>query len=134
MRISDWSSDVCSSDLISIAVEEAKFGFTEVRIGVAPAVISVMCLSKLRTADARATFLRGHRFSAVEAAEMGLINAAVPADRLDSEVDAIVDALLAAAPGGLAAAQELLARVPPLRPAEALEGTSTMSGQPFTTT
>src|SRR3546814_20844834 len=82
----------------SIAVEEAKFGFTEVRIGVAPAVISVMCLSKLRTADARATFLRGHRFSAVEAAEMGLINAAVPADRLDSEVDAIVDDLLAAAP------------------------------------
>src|SRR3546814_19943028 len=75
---------------ISIAVEEAKFGFTEVRIGVAPAVISVMCLSKLRTADARATFLRGLRFSAVEAAEMGLINAAVPADRLASEVHAIV--------------------------------------------
>ena len=44
---------------ISIAHEDAKFGFTEVRIGVAPAVISVVCLPKLRTADARATFLRG---------------------------------------------------------------------------
>ena len=67
---------------ISVAVEDAKFGFTEVRIGVAPAVISVVCLPKLRTSDARATFLRGQRFTAVEAAEMGLINAAVPADRL----------------------------------------------------
>jgi methylglutaconyl-CoA hydratase len=118
---------------ISVAVEDAKFGFTEVRIGVAPAVISVVCLPKLRTADARATFLRGQRFSAVEAAEMGLINAAVPADRLDAEVDAIVDDLLAAAPGGLAAAKELLARVPQLGTEEAFAWTSKMSAQLFTT-
>src|SRR3546814_11442427 len=85
---------------ISIAVEEAKFGFTEVRIGVAPAVISVMCLSKLRPADARATFLRGHRFSAVEAAEMGLIHAAGPADRPDSEFAALVSPLTHAPPTG----------------------------------
>jgi methylglutaconyl-CoA hydratase len=118
---------------ISVAVEDAKFGFTEVRIGVAPAVISVVCLPKLRTADARATFLRGHRFTAVEAAEMGLINAAVPAERLDAEVDAVVDDLLAAAPGGLRAAKELLARVPQLGTDEAFEWTSTMSAQLFTT-
>jgi len=118
---------------ISVAVEDAKFGFTEVRIGVAPAMISVVCLPKLRTADARATFLRGHRFSAVEAAEMGLINAAVPEDRLDAEVDAIVDDLLAAAPGGLAAAKELLARVPHLGTEEAFEWTSQVSAQLFTT-
>ena len=118
---------------VSVAVEDAKFGFTEVRIGVAPAVISVVCLPKLRTADARATFLRGHRFSAVEAAELGLINAAVPADRLDDEVDAVVDDLLAAGPGALAAAKELLARVPQLGTDEAFEWTSTMSAQLFTT-
>ena len=118
---------------ISVAVEDAKFGFTEVRIGVAPAVISVVCLPKLRTSDARATFLRGQRFTAVEAAEMGLINAAVPADRLDAEVDAIVDDLLAAAPGGLAAAKELLARVPQLGTDEAFAWTSKMSAQLFTT-
>ena len=118
---------------ISVAVEDAKFGFTEVRIGVAPAVISVVCLPKLRTADARATFLRGQRFTASEAAEMGLINAAVPADRLDAEVDAIVDDLLAAAPGGLAAAKELLARVPQLGTDEAFAWTSKMSAQLFTT-
>ena len=118
---------------ISVAVEDARFGFTEVRIGVAPAVISVVCLPKLRTADARATFLRGHRFSAVEAAEMGLINAAVPADRLDAEVDAIVDDLLTAAPGGLAAAKELLAQVPQLGTDEAFEWTSELSARLFTT-
>jgi methylglutaconyl-CoA hydratase len=118
---------------ISVAVEDAKFGFTEVRIGVAPAVISVVCLPKLATADARATFLRGQRFTAVEAAGMGLINAAVPADRLDAEVDAIVDDLLAAAPGGLAAAKELLARVPQLGTDEAFAWTSKMSAQLFTT-
>ncbi len=118
---------------ISVAVEDAKFGFTEVRIGVAPAVISVVCLPKLTTADARATFLRGQRFTAVEAAAMGLINAAVPADRLDAEVDAIVDDLLAAAPGGLAAAKELLARVPQLGTDEAFAWTSELSAQLFTT-
>ncbi len=118
---------------ISIAHEDAKFGFTEVRIGVAPAVISVVCLPKLRTADARATFLRGNRFSGREAAEMGLINAAVPPDRLDAEVDAVVDDLLAAAPGGLAAAKELLARVPQMSTDEAFAWTSQVSAQLFTT-
>ncbi|QGG94075.1 enoyl-CoA hydratase/isomerase family protein [Actinomarinicola tropica] len=118
---------------ISIAHEEAKFGFTEVRIGVAPAVISVVCLPKLRTADARATFLRGNRFSGKEAAEMGLINAAVPPERLDAEVDAVVDDLLAASPAGLAAAKELLARVPQLPTDEAFAWTSEMSARLFTT-
>ena len=118
---------------VSVAVEDATFGFTEVRIGVAPAVISVVCLPKLRTADARAAFLRGRRFSAVEAAEMGLINAAVPADRLDVEVDVVVDDLLAAAPGALAAAKRLLAEVPGLPTDEAFARTSQLSAELFTT-
>jgi methylglutaconyl-CoA hydratase len=80
---------------ISIAADDAKFGFTEVRVGVAPAVISVVCLPKLRSADARAAFLRGTRFPAAEAARIGLINSAVPAGRLDDEVAAAVDDLLA---------------------------------------
>ncbi|SUZ98433.1 uncharacterized protein METZ01_LOCUS51287, partial [marine metagenome] len=63
---------------ISIAVDDAKFGFTETRVGVAPAMISVVCLPKMRSADARAAFLRGNRFLAPEAARIGLINEAVP--------------------------------------------------------
>ena len=118
---------------VSVAVDDARFGFTEVRIGVAPAVISVVCLPKMRLADARAAFLRGNRFSAAEAAEMGLINVAVPSDRLDTTVDAVVGDLLAAAPGALAAAKELLAEVPQLPTDEAFSWTSELSARLFTT-
>ncbi|HYA67554.1 MAG TPA: enoyl-CoA hydratase-related protein, partial [Acidimicrobiales bacterium] len=43
---------------LSVAVDDATFGFTEVRVGVAPAMISVLCLPKLRAGDARAAILR----------------------------------------------------------------------------
>jgi methylglutaconyl-CoA hydratase len=118
---------------ISIAAEDAKFGFTEVRVGVAPAVISVVCLPKLRPADARAAFLRGRRFFAAEAAAMGLINAAVPADRLDDEVDAVVTDLLAGGPGAIAAAKRLLAEVPGTPVDEAFRWTGELSAQLFAT-
>ncbi len=118
---------------ISIAVDDAKFGFTEVRVGVAPAMISVLCLPKLSTADARAAFLRGHRFPAEEAARMGLINAAVPADRLDAEVAAVVADLMAGGPNALAAAKQLLADVPEMTVDEAFAWTSKLSADLFRT-
>jgi methylglutaconyl-CoA hydratase len=118
---------------ISVAVETARFGFTEVRVGVAPAVISVVCLPKLRPADARAAFLRGSRFTAVEAAAMGLINTAVPAERLDDEVDAVVGDLLAGSPSAIAAAKSLLERVPGQPVDEAFAETSALSARLFRT-
>src|SRR5437870_2696286 len=48
---------------ISLADDAARFGFTEVRIGVAPAIISVVCLPKLGRADALELFLSGERIS-----------------------------------------------------------------------
>lgn len=118
---------------ISVAVQDARFGFTEVRVGVAPAMISVLCLPKLRAADARAAFLRGHRFPATEAVRMGLINAAVPADRLDEEIQVIVSDILAGGPHALAAAKQLLAEVPEMTVDEALEWTSRLSADLFGT-
>jgi methylglutaconyl-CoA hydratase len=118
---------------VSVAVEGARFGFTEVRVGVAPAVISVVCLPKLRPADARAAFLRGSRFTAVEAAAMGLINAAVPAERLDEEVRAVVGDLLAGSPEAIAAAKRLLAEVPGTPVDEAFEWTAELSASLFAT-
>lgn len=97
---------------ISIATAESKFGFTEVRVGVAPAIISVICLPKMRRADAAAAFLRGNRFAAAEAARLGLINEALPADQLDARVDEVVADLELGAPGALAATKQLLAQVP----------------------
>jgi methylglutaconyl-CoA hydratase len=116
---------------ISIAAEDVMFGFTEVRIGVAPAVISVVCLPKMRPADARAAFLRGNRFPAVEAARMGLVNAAVPRGMLDAEVDAAIGDLLAGSPKAIAASKRLLAEVPSAPVEQAFRWTSEMSAQLF---
>jgi len=116
---------------ISVAVDDARFGFTEVRVGVAPAVISVVCLPKMTPADAASAFLRGNRLTAPEAARMGLINAAVPADRLDAEVAAVVDDLLAGGPAALAAAKSLLAEVPAMPVEEAFRWTGALSAGLF---
>jgi methylglutaconyl-CoA hydratase len=116
---------------ISVAVDHAKFGFTEVRVGVVPAMISVVCLPKMRLADARAAFLRGHRFAAAEAVRMGLVNSAVPADRLDDEIDAIVGDLLAGEPHAIAAAKQLIAVVPTMTEDEAFTWTAELSGRLF---
>ena len=116
---------------ISIAIEEAKFGFTEVRIGVAPAIISVVCLPKIRPADAREAFLRGKRFLAPEAVRMGLINAAVPVEELDAAVDAAVADLKAGGPEAIAAAKQLMARVPGMPIDEAFQWTGELSASLF---
>jgi len=116
---------------ISIAIEEAKFGFTEVRIGVAPAIISVLCLPKMRPSDASEAFLRGNRFSASEAANMGLINAAVPANELDATVEEVISDIKAGGPKAIAAAKQLTLRVPHMQIDEAFDWTSKLSASLF---
>jgi methylglutaconyl-CoA hydratase len=96
----------------SVAAAETRFGFTEVRIGVAPAIISAVCLPKLRRADALELFLSGERISAGRAAEVGLITHAVPAEELDGCLAALTAKLLAGGPSALAAAKQLVYRVP----------------------
>ncbi len=97
---------------LSVMVDEALLGFTEVRIGVAPAIISVVCLPKLRPADAMELFLTGERIPAARAAEVGLINRAVPADDLDVAVDDLVVKILRGGPNAIAASKRLVRRVP----------------------
>jgi methylglutaconyl-CoA hydratase len=116
----------------SVAVDDAKFGFTEVRLGLAPAMISVVCLPKMRPADARSAFLRGNRFPAQEAVRLGLINEAVPADQLDGAVDAIVGDLLLGGPEAIAANKQLLAQVPGMPAGEAFDWTAELSARLFT--
>lgn len=116
---------------IAVAADDVMFGFTEVRVGVAPAMISVVCLPKLRRVDAQSAFLRGNRFAAADAARMGLISAAVPAARLDAEVDAVVTDLLAGGPHAIAAAKQLLAVVPTMAEDEAFDWTADLSARLF---
>lgn len=120
----------CAMD-ISIATEEAKFGFTEVRVGVAPAIISTICLPKMRRADAAAAFLRGNRFLAPEAARLGLINEAVPGAELDARVGVVIDDLLLGAPNAVRAAKSVLNRIPTMPFDEALAWAEELSAELF---
>lgn len=99
---------------ISVIADDAKVGFTEVRIGAAPAMISVICLPKMRRADALELFLSGERISAARAVEVGLFNRTAPADRLDDAVADITDKLVRGGPNALAASKRLVRDVPEL--------------------
>lgn len=116
---------------ISIAADDVKFGFSEVRLGVAPAIISVVCLPKMRPGEAMEAFLRGHRFPAVRAAELGLINRAVPREELDAAVEEVLDDLRLGGPHALEAAKRLVREVPRLEPKEAFRWTAQLSAELF---
>ena len=116
---------------ISVAAASARFAFSEVRIGVAPAIISVVCLPKLRRADALQLFLTGERIDAAQAAAVGLITRAVPDADLDDAVAATVHALLAGAPGALAASKALVRDVPGMGREDAFAAMSELSASLF---
>ena len=116
---------------IAIAQDDVKFGFTEVRLGVAPAIISVVCLPKMRRGEALEAFLRGNRFSASKAAEYGLISRAVPAAELDAALDEVLADLRLGGPNALGYAKRLVYEVPTMKPNEAFAWTSDLSGRLF---
>ncbi|MFV2040039.1 MAG: enoyl-CoA hydratase/isomerase family protein [Acidimicrobiales bacterium] len=120
----------CALD-IAIADAEVKFGFTEVRLGVAPAIISVVCLPRMSRGQAMEAFLRGNRFPASQAADLGLISRAVPAEQLDAEVDAVVDDLVRGGPQALATAKRLVNEVPAMGQSDAFRFTSALSAELF---
>lgn len=93
---------------IAIAADDATFGFTEVKLGIIPAVISPYVLQKIGPSAARELFLTGSRFSAKRARRMGLIHKIVPESDLDSAVDECVQEVLSSAPGAIAAAKALI--------------------------
>lgn len=116
---------------ISIAAEDVKFGFSEVRLGLVPAIISVVCLPKMRRGDAMEAFLRGHRFPATRAAELGLINRAVPADELDAAVEEVLADLRKGGPNALGFCKRLVYEVPSMGQKEAFQWTTRLSGELF---
>ena len=72
---------------IAVAAEDAVFGFTEVKLGIIPAVISPFVLAKIGASHARALFLTGERFDAARAKAIGLVHEVVAADELDAAVE-----------------------------------------------
>lgn len=97
-------------DLV-IAADDAVFGFTEVKLGIVPAVISPFVLAKIGRSAARELFLTGARFSAARAKEIGLVHAVVPEAALDATVDERLEDVLAAGPDAVAAAKTLIRQV-----------------------
>lgn len=95
---------------IAICQDDVTFAFTESRLALAPAVISLTVLPRLTSRATSDTFLTGRTFDAVEAVRMGLVTRAVPAAELDAEIGRVCDDLLRAHPQGLAETKALLAR------------------------
>jgi methylglutaconyl-CoA hydratase len=116
---------------IAVAAEEISFAFTEVRIGVVPAVISVTVLPRLLPRAAHELFLTGETFDARRAVAVGLLNSAVPSERLDEEVRRYTDLLVLGAPSALAATKAMLRRGPAASMAEDFAAMLALSARHF---
>ena len=97
---------VAACDIV-VAADTTTFGFTEVRLGIVPAVISPFVLRKIGQSHARALFVTGERFDAARALTIGLVHEVVPADRLDAAVQEKVDAILASGPQAVRTAKQI---------------------------
>jgi methylglutaconyl-CoA hydratase len=90
---------------VVVAAPDAQFAFSEVKLGIVPAVISPFALAKIGSSAARRYFVTGERFSATVALRIGLVHEVT--DELDTAVDAVVVELLAAGPQAARAAKKL---------------------------
>jgi enoyl-CoA hydratase/methylglutaconyl-CoA hydratase len=100
---------VAASD-VAIAAEEATFALTEVKLGLAAAIISLTVHHRMNPRAAALTTLGGEVFTGAEAAAYGLVTTAVPAERLDAEVERVCASLATGAPQGLRESKRILNR------------------------
>lgn len=105
------------SDIV-VAEDEAIFGFTEVRLGILPAVISPFALAKIGVSAARELFLTGSRFDAKRAQAIGLVHAVTPIGELQRTVQHYIKELLTGSPAAIARAKTLIPRVAGRAPEE----------------
>lgn len=92
---------------VAIAVDHAKLGFTETRLGLIPATISPYCLARMGEAMARRVFMSARIFDATEAINLGLISRVVAPDHLEQAVEAEVVPYLSCAPSAVAESKRL---------------------------
>jgi methylglutaconyl-CoA hydratase len=94
---------------IGVAIESAQFGFTEVKLGIIPAIISPFIIARIGPGRAREFFITGERFLAPVAMTVGLIQHVVSHEQaLDALIDSKVSQIMTSAPGAIAAAKELV--------------------------
>jgi methylglutaconyl-CoA hydratase len=111
---------------IAVASKGAKFGLSEVKIGLVPAAISPYVIRRIGESKAREYFLTGKRISARKALEIGLLNEVVPPEKLQEREEEITKLLLSSGPEAIAACKELITRVPGMSFEEAKTFTARM--------
>jgi len=92
----------------TLAVPEAKFGYTEVKIGFLPALVSVFLIRQIGEKRTRDLLLTGRIIEAAEAKELGLVNEIVPAEKLLERSRELAQLLIAASPASLSRAKRLM--------------------------
>jgi len=117
---------------IGVAVDSGRYAFTEVRLGLIPAIISVFVLRKISLAEASPFFLTGERFTAQQALAMHLVHEVVPEAGLDAAVERSLDSLRQGGPLALQACKQLLRRIPLLSVEAGLEYAEQRIGELFT--
>lgn len=98
---------------VAVGADTARFGLTEVRLGLIPATIGPYVVARMGAARARRVFFSGRIFGAAEAVDLGLLARAVPAADLDAAVEEEIQPYLAAAPGAVAEAKALVRALGP---------------------
>lgn len=121
---------VAACDL-AVGLTTATFGFSEVRLGVAPAVIAVPCLRRMDRRAARELFLTGEPFDGARAGQVGLLDRVVLEAELDATVDALVERLALGGPQALAATKALLSALPGPSLGEDLTRMAALSAERF---
>ncbi|MBT5738799.1 MAG: enoyl-CoA hydratase/isomerase family protein [Planctomycetes bacterium] len=101
---------VCASD-ITVASDDCLFAFSEVKLGILPAVISPHAVARIGAAQARRYFLTGERFGAEDALRIGMVHEVCKIDQLDSRIHQLVDEILSSAPEAVQEAKILIREV-----------------------
>ena len=121
---------VGAADIV-VTVSDVQFSFSEVRIGVIPAVISVVCIPKLGTHHAMKLFLTGERFTGEQAVGMGFAHRAVTAEALTGAVKEEIDAINLGGPIAVQECKKLVRRVRELNIADGFDETGEWSKRLF---
>jgi methylglutaconyl-CoA hydratase len=121
---------VGAADIV-VTIADAKYSFSEVRIGVIPAIISVVCLRKLGNHHGMKLFLTGERFDGNQAVTYGLAHRAVKAEELESAVQEEIDMINLGGPIAVAEAKRLVREVPEVSIEEGFELTGEWSVRLF---
>lgn len=103
---------------IAIAARSSKYSFSEVKIGVVPACIGPYVIRKLGEGRARELFITGERMEAERAHEVGLVNAVVDDEALDSAINELAMQIESSGPNAITMAKKLVSSVPAMSPSE----------------